>query len=161
MADVSPVVIRPTGPLRTVSVRDLTDAVYPGLDLTREIESVLHQGLGDVVLIDDTAALQGVAICHIGAGTEAGGGNCYVKFGAVRPGQHAARHFALLVDACDRLAADKGATGLAVGANAGRDKAWKALVQRGFRVGMQGVTMHRPNDAGYSHSDSYVIDDWR
>jgi hypothetical protein len=63
----------------------VTDAVYPGLGLTREIESVLGQGLGDVVLIDDTAALQGVAICHIGAGTEAGGGNCHVKFGAVRP----------------------------------------------------------------------------
>ena len=143
------------------SVRELTDAVYPGLDLTGEIESVLNQGLGDVVLIEDTATLQGVAICHIGAGTEAGGGNCYVKFGAVRPGQHAARHFELLLDACDRLAADKGAVALAVGANAGRDKAWRALAQRGFRTGMQGVTMHRPNDTGYSHSDSYVIDDWR
>jgi len=143
------------------SVRELTDAVYPGLDVTREIESVLDQGLGDIVLIDDTAALQGMAICHIGAGTEAGGGNCYVKFGAVRSGQHAARHFELLLDACYRLAADKGAITLAVGANAGRDKAWKALAQRGFRTGMQGVTMHRPNDAGYSHSDSYVIDDWR
>jgi GNAT superfamily N-acetyltransferase len=143
------------------SVRELTDAVYPGLDVTREIESVLNQGLGDIVLSGDTAALQGVAICHIGAGTEAGGGNCYVKFGAVRPGPHAARHFGLLLDACHRLAADKGATTLAAGANAGRDKAWTALLQRGFRPGMQGVSMHRPNDAGYSHSDSYIIDDWR
>ncbi len=143
------------------SVRELTDAVYPGLDLTREIESVLDQGLGDVVLLDDTAALQGVAVCHIGAGTEAGGGNCYVKFGAVRPGRHAARHFGLLLDACHRLAADKGATALVAGANAGRDKAWQALAQRGFRTGMLGVSMHRPNDAGYSHSDSYLIDDWR
>ena len=169
--------VRPPGPARSgtrmsdltgaarpgalASVRELTDAVYPGLDVTGEIESVLNQGLGDVVLIDDTAALQAVAICHIGAGTEAGGGNCYVKFGAVRPGQHAARHFGLLLDACCRLAADEGAVGLAAGANAGRDKAWKALVQRGFRVGIQGVAMHRPNDAGYSHGDSYVIDDWR
>jgi len=143
------------------SVRELTDAVYPGLDLSREIESVLNQGLGDVVLIDDTAALQGVAICHVGAGTEAGGGSCYVKFGAVRPGQQAARRFELLLDACYRLAADKGAVRLAVGANAGRDKAWTALARRGFRTGLQGVTMHRPNEAGYSHSDSYVIDDWR
>ena len=143
------------------SVRELTGAVYPGLDVTREIESVLDQGLGDIVLIDDTAALQGMAICHIGAGTEAGGGNCYVKFGAVRPGPHAAGHFGLLLDACHRLAADKGATTLAAGANAGRDKAWTALLQRGFRPGMQGVSMHRPNDAGYSHSGSYVIDDWR
>jgi hypothetical protein len=139
------------------SIRELTDAVYPGLDVTREIESVLDQGLGDIVLIDDTAALQGMAICHIGAGTEAGGGKCYVKFGAVRPGQRAAPHFELLLDACCRLAADKGAIALAAGANAGRGKAWKALAQRGFRTGMQGVTMHRPNDAGYS----YVIDDSR
>jgi hypothetical protein len=72
-----------------------------------------------------------------------------------------ADHFELLLDACYRLGADKGAVGLAAGVNAGRAKAWQALVQHGFRVGMQGVTMHRPNDAGYSHSDSYVIDDWR
>jgi hypothetical protein len=143
------------------SARELTDAVYPGLDLTREIEAVLDQGLGDVVLIDDAAGLQGMAVCHIGAGTEAGGGNSYVKFACVRPGAHAARHFELILDACHRLAADNGATTLAAGANAGRDKAWRALVQRGFRVGMLGVSMHRPNEAGYSHSDSYVIDDWR
>jgi GNAT superfamily N-acetyltransferase len=143
------------------SVRELTGAVHPGLDVTREIESVLDQGLGDVVLIDDAAALQGVAVCHIGAGTEAGGGNCYVKFGAVRPGPHAARNFELLLDACHRLAADRGAGTLVTGANAGRDKAWQALARRGFRTGIQGVSMHRPNEPGYSHSDSYLIDDWR
>ncbi len=45
--------------------------------------------------------------------------------------------------------------------NAGRDKAWQALARRGLRVGIQGVTMHRPNDAGYSQSGTYLIDDWR
>ena len=111
------------------------------------IEPAPDQGLGDIVLITTPPRLQGMAICHIGAGTEAGGGNCYVKFGAVRPGEHAARQFELPLDACYRLAADKGATALAAGANALRDKAWKALAQRGFRTGMQAVTMHRPNDA--------------
>lgn len=37
------------------SVRELTDAVYPGLDLTGEIEAVLGQGLGDIALIDGAA----------------------------------------------------------------------------------------------------------
>ena len=46
--------------------------------------------LGDTVLIDDGAGLHGVAICHAGAGTEAGAGACYVKFDAVR-GQVPAR----------------------------------------------------------------------
>jgi hypothetical protein len=31
----------------------------------------------------------------------------------------------------------------------------------GFRRDFQGVTMHRPNEPGYSTSDSFVIDDWR
>ena len=41
------------------AVRELTDAVYPGLDLSREIEAVRAQRLGDTVLIDDDAGLQG------------------------------------------------------------------------------------------------------
>ena len=143
------------------AVRELTDAVFPGLDVSLEIESVLAQGLGDTVLIDDGAGLQGVAVCHAGAGTEAGSGACYVKFGAVRPGPGAERLFGLLIDACHGLAAELGASVLVAGANAGRDRAWRALAERGFRRDFQGVTMHRPNEAGYSTSDSFVIDDWR
>ena len=143
------------------AVRELTEAVYPGLDVSREIESVRAQRLGDTVLIDDGAGLQGVAVCHVGAGTEAGSGACYVKFGAVRPGPDAERMFGLLIDACHALAAERGASLLVAGANAGRDRAWRALAGRGFRRDFQGVAMHRPNEPGYSTSDSYVIDDWR
>ncbi len=143
------------------AVGELTDAVYPGLDLSREIQAVRMQRLGDTVLIDDGAGLQGMAICHVGAGTEAGSGTCYVKFGAVRPGPDAERVFGLLIDACHGLAAERGASVLVAGANAGRDRAWRVLVGRGFHRDFQGVTMHRPNEAGYSTSDSYVIDDWR
>jgi GNAT superfamily N-acetyltransferase len=143
------------------AIGELTDAVYPGLDLSREIESVRAQRLGDTVLIDDGAGLQGMAICQVGAGTEAGSGACYVKFGAVRPGRDAERLFGLLIDACHGLAAERGASVLVAGANAGRDRAWQVLAGHGFRRNFQGVTMHRPNEPGYSTSDSYVIDDWR
>jgi GNAT superfamily N-acetyltransferase len=143
------------------AVGELTDAVYPGLDLSREIRSVRAQRLGDTVLVDDGAGLQGMAVCHVGAGTEAGSGTCYVKFGAVRPGPGAERLFGQLIDACHGLAAERGASVLVAGANAGRDRAWRVLAGRGFRRDIQGVTMHRPNEPGYSTSDSFVIDDWR
>jgi hypothetical protein len=45
--------------------------------------------------------------------------------------------------------------------NLGRQDAYQRMVARGFRTGLQGVTMHRPNEPGYSHAESYVIDDWR
>lgn len=142
-------------------VGKLTDAVYPGLDLSREINAVQTQQLGDTVLLRDDAGVAAMAICHVGAGTEAGGGNCYIKFGAARPGPDAAQAFGELVDACNGLAAGRGASTLVAGANAGRDQAWRLLAERGFRREMQGVAMHRPNEPGYSTSDSFVIDDWR
>ncbi len=147
------------GVLRAIG--ELTDAVYPGLDVSREVDAVLTQKLGDTVLIDDAAGLQAVAVCHVGAGSEAGSGVCYVKFGAVRPGLQAARGFERLLDACGKLAADRGASVLLAGVNAGCDRAWTAMTAHGFRPVMQGVAMHRPDEAGYHTSDSYVIDDWR
>lgn len=143
------------------SIRDLAGAVYPGLDVSNEIESVLAQGLGDTVLLDDNGDLQAIAVCHIGAGSEAGSGSCYVKFGAVRPGPDAARVFSRLIDACNGLAAATGAAVLMAGANAARERAWGMLTDRGFRAAIQGVAMQRPNDAGYCTGESYVIDDWR
>lgn len=143
------------------SVAGLTGAVYPGLDISGEIGAVAAQQLGDTVLIEDGTDLQAVAVCHIGPGTEAGSGTCYIKFAAVRPGPGAPRQFGLLLDACHRLAARRGASVLVAGANAGCDQAWAALASRGFRPVMQGVAMHRPNDPGYHTSGSYVIGDWR
>ena len=143
------------------AVAELTGEIYPGFDVSGEIEAVRAQKLGDTVLLEDGAGVQAVAVCHLGAGTEAGSGACYLKFGAVRPGPGAADRFGLLLDACDQLAASRGASVLVAGANAGCDGAWAAMAGRGFRAMMQGVAMHRPNDPGYHRSDAYVIDDWR
>jgi hypothetical protein len=146
------------------AARELTGAVYPGLDVSREVTAVLDQNLGDVVLTGTGTGpgpLDGLAVCHIGAGSEAGGGTCYIKFGAARPGPGADARFIALLDACRRLAAARGATTLAAGANAGRDPAWRAMTGYGFRSSMQGVAMHRPNTDGYNVPASYLIDDWR
>jgi hypothetical protein len=143
------------------SIRVLTDAIHPGLDLGLEIDAVAKQGLGDSVLIDDASGICGLAVCHLGAGTEAGGGKCYIKFGSVRPGPRADRTFCRLVEACQSLAADKGTGILVAGMNAGRDRAWRTLEELGFRRDMQGVAMHRPNEPGYSTTDALIIDDWR
>ena len=142
------------------AVRELTDAVYPGLDVSREIESVLAQGLGDTVLIDDGTACKGwPSVTSARAPRPA---RDVLRQVRRRPARSRCRAlFGLLIDACHALAAEQGASALAAGANAGRDRAWRALAGRGFRRNFQGVTMHRPNEPGYSTSDSFVIDDWR
>ncbi len=143
------------------AARELTGAVHDGLDVGIEIRTLAEQSLGTTVAVDDERGLAGLAVCHLGAGSEAGSGTCYVKFGAVRPGAGAGERFGRLLDACEALAAGRGASSLVAGANAGRERAWKAMVERGFRREQQGVAMHRPNEDAYNRPDSFVIDDWR
>lgn len=140
---------------------EVTGAIYGGLDVSGEIHAVASQDLGDTVLLQDDSRLAGFAVCHCGAGTEAGGGACYVKFGAIRPGLEAGRNFERLLDACEALAATEGMQVLIAGANMGRHEAYRALLARNFRIEIQGVTMHRPNEPGYNRPDVYIIDDWR
>ncbi|MEV4229324.1 GNAT family N-acetyltransferase [Streptomyces bobili] len=142
--------------------RALTGAVYEGLSVEREIVATHAQGLGDTILLQGAGSeLDGLAVCHCGAGSEAGEDTCFVKFGAVRPGPEAANRFERLLDACERLAAERGLGQLDAGMNLGRPDAYRRVIDRGFRTWLQGVTMHRPNAPGYSHPDAYVIDDWR
>jgi predicted N-acetyltransferase YhbS len=141
--------------------REITGAIYPGLDLAGEIRSVLTQQLGDVVLIEDGGGLAAFAVCHIGQATEAGSGTCFVKFAAARPGAGGDKIFARLIDACELFGAQLGAERLVVGANMGRLEAYKLLCARGFRTDITGVAMQQAGDVGYNRSDVFVIDDWR
>jgi GNAT superfamily N-acetyltransferase len=159
----------------------LTDKIYDGLDLAIEIYSVDKQKLGDTILIydrrdnddDNDAAkygggsggdddsLAGFAICHCGAKTEAGSGNCYIKFGAAAPGQDSQEKFGRLLDACEPFAGSEKLSRITAGINMGRHEAYRTMVARNFRTDLQGVAMHRYNDPGYNTEDVYLIDDWR
>jgi N-acetylglutamate synthase-like GNAT family acetyltransferase len=140
--------------------RRLTDAVHPGLDLEREIRALDLQGLGDTILVDDDG-LCGFAVCHAGAGSEAGPGACYVKFAAVVPGEGAPRRFERLLDACEGYAAAGGFPRLVAGVNTGRHEAYRSLLERGHRPFALGVAMHRPNEPAYDRPGVYVLDDRR
>lgn len=138
----------------------ITNSVLEGLEVGREIEAVAAQGLGDtVVLVDDDVV--GFAVCHQGAGSEAGSGGCYVKFAAVRPGPLAGEHFDRLIAACFAHARDTSADVLVAGSNAARVGACESLFSHGFRTQLQGVAMQRADRAGFNRADAYVIDDWR
>jgi hypothetical protein len=140
------------------AARAITDAVYGGLDVTSEMRSVLAQGIGDSVLVGDG---DGVAVCHLGAGSEGGSGVCFVKFGAATPGASAGERFERLLDACEAFAAARGLRTLVAGVNTACRDAWTRMLARGFRTVLQGVQMMRGDEPGYSRPDRYVLDDWR
>src|SRR5579872_3390994 len=146
---------------RLQACRDLTSSIYEGLDVEREIRAVNEQNLGDTVLMLTGDQLSGFAVCHAGAGTEAGSGKCYVKFAAVHSGPNAPREFRRLLEACQEFAATRGATILDAGVNMARLDAYREMLQAGFRTTRQGVVMERNAEPGYNRPEVFLIDDWR
>ena len=144
------------------ALRELTGQLYEGLDLGAEIRTTGARNLGETVLLwDGDSRLAGFAICHWGPASEAGEGCLFVKFGAVRSGSGGERRFGSLLDACGDLAVTAGMQNLLAGVNLAREEAYRHMLQRGFRTQFQGVTMHRPNEPGYSRPGLFILDDWR
>jgi predicted N-acetyltransferase YhbS len=142
-----------------VKLARLTGLSLPGLDLTREIRAVAKLGMGDTIMIGDAHDPRAMAICHYGPRGEGGTGTLFIKFAATRPG--AAADFAELIDRCEGLATVAGAQRIVAGTNTARAGAYQILRERGFRAGLVGVAMHRPDGPDYNRPDVFVIDDWR
>jgi GNAT superfamily N-acetyltransferase len=142
--------------------REVTDLIFEGLDLEREIGAVACQSLGDTILLRDGSRLAAFAVCHAGPGTEAGTGACYVKFAAVRPDFRAGHNFVGLLDAVERFARSAGAHKIVAGVNLARREAFQELFARGFRTDLQGVAMETGGStSGYNRAGVYILDDWR
>jgi GNAT superfamily N-acetyltransferase len=140
---------------------ELTGSIFEGLDLAREIELVCEQNRGDAILLAEGSRISGLAICHQGAGSEAGSGSAYVKFAAVRSGPEAPRRLERLLAACTDFAHRRGAKELSAGVSLGRMEAYRLLLELGFRAMLQGVAMHRPWVEAYDRPDIFALDDWR
>jgi N-acetylglutamate synthase-like GNAT family acetyltransferase len=141
-------------------IRELTDRVFPGLDVEGEVVAAAEQRLGDTVLVRGDGALEGVAVCHCDAA--AGAGTCYVTFGAVRPGEDAGARFDRLLDACEAFAAASGTSRLVAGVNTARLDAYRRLLARGFRTERTGLSMRlHPEGPHFDTPAHYVIDDLR
>lgn len=141
---------------------EVTGAAFEGLDVQREIHAVADQQLGDTVLVWDASSLAAFAVCHAGAGSEAGSGVCYVKFAAVRPGVRAGQDFARLLRSIEAFAESRNSLKITADVNVARREAFRAMLANGFRPGMQGVAMETGDaSSGYNRSDVYILDDWR
>ncbi|WP_013334620.1 GNAT family N-acetyltransferase [Gloeothece verrucosa] len=143
------------------SSQELTDAIYDGLDLEREIRIVEDQSLGDTLFLWDDKGLSAFAICHYGKGTEAGSNACYIKFAAIRLGAKAGQNFEQLLQECETLSRWQGASQLIGGVNTARQEAYQQMLAFGFRIDRLGIAMLNPNEPAFNRPGAYIIDDWR
>jgi GNAT superfamily N-acetyltransferase len=141
--------------------RGVTDAVWKGLDLSGEIDSLADPDAGGVVVGRTDGRIGALALCHVGGPSEAVTGTCYVKVAAVRPGAGGLSLLDGLLDACEAFAAERGADRLEVGISLGRRAAAELLGARGHRVFRHGVAMQRPPGDAAALPEQLLLDDWR
>jgi predicted N-acetyltransferase YhbS len=135
-------------PLLQASLADLpSGSIFAGLDLSRE------QGGSVLALPSGDAA----ALVHVGAGSEAGPDELYVKFAAASSPDA----FRQLLHGLAATASHESLLRVKAGVNTARRGAWAALQDQGWRPAMFGVAMHRPDLPAWDHSDAWVIDDWQ
>ncbi|MBC6452588.1 MAG: GNAT family N-acetyltransferase [Hormoscilla sp. SP5CHS1] len=144
------------------ATRELTNSLYPGLDLQGEILAVKNQRLGDTLFLWEDGSLTGFAVCHYGAGSEAGSDTCYIQFGAVIAGKNSSdRPLAKLLKECEIFSQIMGMSKLIAGVNTSRQQTYLQMLNIGFKIDRLGIAMHNPNEPGYNRPDIYVIDDFR
>jgi GNAT superfamily N-acetyltransferase len=143
------------------AMRELTDSVFPGLDVTAEAADLAARGLGEALLLESGGRLDALALCHFGPHSEASAGQLFVKFAAARGGKNAHLRFRRLLASCEAYAALRGAAQLIAGTNTGRAEAYELMLRAGFRTVMNTVAMTRPGTDGYNRPEIFVIDDWR
>ncbi|MDN5867222.1 MAG: hypothetical protein L0H55_07465 [Candidatus Nitrosocosmicus sp.] len=141
----------------------LTNGIFPRLDLQKEIFAVDSQRLGDTILLYDPSGskLVELAICHYGKGTEAGSNACYIKFADTSTNNNSHSNFIRMLNSAELTALKKGIFKITAGSNMERHRAYKAMINYGFKSEFQGVSMHKGNKQGYNIPSAYIIDDLR
>ncbi len=142
-----------------MACRGVTNAIFDGLDLSREIHATVDQRLGETILLRDRDELAGFAICHMGPGTDAGSGVLAIKFAGVRP--RATSSFEKLLTVVETLAAMRGLQRVQAAANHARRVSYDVLKECGYRAEIMGVAMRRPASPGYDDPDILALDEWR
>jgi len=142
-------------------IHELGNALYPGLDLSGEVESVHDQRLGETLLLVDDSRLEGFAVCHIGPRSETRTGKTYVKFAAIFPGADRDRRRKALIKSIETLAALHRAPSIEFGCNTAHRDTYRAVSASGYRSEFIGVSMTSPDEPAYERDELDVLNDLR
>jgi GNAT superfamily N-acetyltransferase len=138
--------------------RQLTEDVLPGCDFTRELELTLELGLGDVVVVNDGARLEGFALFHAASLVEGRSRDeLRVLKMVLRHGDVVDRMAEALADAARRT----GTRRVAMRVQSDYGETYRRLIERGARVRWTDLRM---TVGGYEErraaGDAVVFSNW-
>src|SRR5213596_1819028 len=142
-------------------VHRITNALYRGLDVAKEVEIVDGLALGDTLLLERGRDLVGFAVVHTPGVSEAPFGTLYVKYMAVDPAQKRVEHLEQFVAAVEDLGHELGVQRVALPVYLRYWLAYSTLVRCGYQVDFTMLTMQKGKQEDYEDPTHLVLDDWR
>jgi GNAT superfamily N-acetyltransferase len=141
--------------------RRITNQIYKGMDIGKEVEIVDGLALGDTLLLEKGRDLLGFAIYHTPGVSEAPQGTLYVKFLALDRGSKKPEHFHQLMAALEDLAGETGLQRVIAPVYTGYWSPYQELLGRGYHIDFTMVRMKRGKLEEYEGQGDFVLDDWR
>jgi N-acetylglutamate synthase-like GNAT family acetyltransferase len=142
-------------------IRRITNAIWRGMDLAKEVEIVDGLALGDTLLLDKGREVIGFAICHMPPNSEAPHGAAYVKFLAIDSRESKPEHLHALLAAVEDMAAAAQLQQVVAPVYTYYWTAYQTLLERGYHVDFTMVRMKRGKQEDYERAADLVLDDWR
>jgi predicted N-acetyltransferase YhbS len=139
----------------------VTNAIYRGMDLAKEVEIVDGLALGDTLLLERGADLVGFAVYHTPGVSEAPMGALYVKYLAIDPRHRKAEHLEQFVASIEDLAQEQGLARVILPVHLRYWLAYSTLVKCGYQVDLTMVRMQKGKPEDYEDPADLVLDDWR
>jgi GNAT superfamily N-acetyltransferase len=141
--------------------RRIAERHYPGLDYSKELQSVKDLHLGDTLLLGVGERLYGFAICHTAPGSEADADSCYVKALLIDPAIDDQETLLALVEACEGYARTQQLKTVRFGVNLACWEGYQAVAARGYHMRQLWLRMVRPIDDLLSDPSPFHFNDWR
>lgn len=141
--------------------RRLTNSIYRGMDVGKEVEIVDGLALGDTLLMEKGHELVGFAIYHTPGVSEAPQGSLYLKFLALNSRHKKPEYFHQLLAALEEVAHAAGLQRVIAPVYTYYWVAYQALLERGYQIDTTMVRLKRGKLQDYEHPDDFVLDDWR
>jgi len=139
----------------------VTNAIYRGMDLAKEIEIVDGLALGDTLLLERGRDLLGFAVYHAPGVSEAPAGALYVKFLALDPQHRKPEVLEQFVAAVEELAHDQGLSRVILPVYTRYWQAYSTLLRCGYQIDFTMVRMQHGKWEDYEDGSHLVLDDWR
>jgi ribosomal protein S18 acetylase RimI-like enzyme len=139
----------------------ITNAIFRGMDLSKEVEIVDGLALGDTVLLERGNDLVGFAIYHTPGVSEAPSGALYVKYLAIDPRHRKPEHLEQFISSLEDLAQEHGVARVIAPVYLRYWLAYSTLVKCGYQVDFTMVRMQKGKPEDYEDSADLLFDDWR